>query len=739
MKSVFKLFQPDLGYFLPLILFLGLIIVPTGLFGQNLCFTTLALISRAEKDKSSKDKSSKDNYTFPVIKINNKWQLSALLELKEGNRKLFFDENGITVRTKAGSIYSVFLPLQNLKQISKNPIVKIIQADRKKIMLCLDSARKSCGADLVQAGIGLPRAFHGTGVVVGVIDEGINYAHTTFYDSTATRFRVKAVWDQQDTMSQHPSGYNYGSEYAIQSQILAKNHDTFKNFSHGTHTSSIAAGSGWLTPNRSLRGIADDAEIIQVSSELTDTKIVDGTNYIFNYASSHQMPAVINMSFGGWGYAMDGTDLMDKALDSLTGPGKIIVAAMGNEGKIKQHLSGTLTPFDTIRTIANIRKPAGFYFDYSEMDLWTQNPSGKLILKIGFTDSVGNMANAAQLFDCAHNRKDTLKLISGSDTLLLRVQTDSAYHTNNCQHILVGFNNHSPRLYPWFGVSGQGNFHLLSPFINLIDRFNGSNFGLPGFQAGDSLMNQRAPGGTAKKIIAVGSYNTKKSYHTLDGINHTRASIAAEGTISDFSSHGPTIDGRMKPDVCAPGSVIVAALNQSDNTLNNQSVVYFSPFQGKSYPYGANSGTSMACPMVTGMVALLLEQNPSLNPDKVRSLLRNSAVTDSFTGSIPAIGSPVWGFGKANIAKSLFNLLPLNERLIFPIGLTIYPNPNQGIFEIQSENEALLSVRITDIFGKEIKEIRPENLQNLYNLPSGLYFIEAQYAAGSKKGRVVIE
>jgi subtilisin family serine protease len=123
--------------------------------------------------------------------------------------------------------------------------------------------------------------------------------------------------------------------------------------------------------------------------------------------------------------------------------------------------------------------------------------------------------------------------------------------------------------------------------------------------------------GTARGVITVGSYVTRAD---------------DPGGISRFSSHGPTRDGRPAPTLAAPGEAIMAPQPAATHT-----------------DYDLKQGTSMAAPMVTGAVALLLAKNPNLTPAEVRECLTTTARSDRFTGTTP---NHTWGAGKLDAAAA---------------------------------------------------------------------------------------
>ncbi|NNF08427.1 MAG: S8 family serine peptidase, partial [Candidatus Eisenbacteria bacterium] len=185
--------------------------------------------------------------------------------------------------------------------------------------------------------------------------------------------------------------------------------------------------------------------------------------------------------------------------------------------------------------------------------------------------------------------------------------------------------------------------------------------------------------GTAFRAITVGSFNTKRCW---DNGNPTQQctsiseSLSGEGLITWFSSHGPTRDGRQKPDLVAPGFVIAAA-KSSGIAPELESLYGFPGTIDADGVHFYQAGTSMSAPHVTGAVALLLAVEPKLTPEDVRTRLIDSSTQDEFTGEG---WSPDGGHGKLNVA-ALLNVTPLA-----PSGLRL--SAESGVLEVAWEQTA---------------------------------------------------
>jgi len=143
--------------------------------------------------------------------------------------------------------------------------------------------------------------------------------------------------------------------------------------------------------------------------------------------------------------------------------------------------------------------------------------------------------------------------------------------------------------------------------------------------------------GTAHNVVTVGAYVTKTIWLGSNGNSYGSTTVPA-GQITSFSSLGPTRDGRIKPDIVAPGMFIISARSEQIPASATDPDRY----------HRVLGGTSMSAPHVAGIIALMLQYDPSISALQIPLLLRQSAREDMFTGLLPAGGSPTWGFGKAD-------------------------------------------------------------------------------------------
>ncbi len=551
---------------------------------------------------------------------------------------------GGMVSTKIGDIMVARVPLDLLTTLEKEYSVIRMEASYVRQPV-LNVSHKEIKADQVHSGVGLPSGYKGSGVVVGVLDSGIDWKHVDFKGSDNTT-RIRYLWDMSGTTNP-PSGYSYGREYT-KSQIDAGQCfqiDGDGGGGHGTHVAGTAAGSG--KANTSYLGVAPEADIIFVkgmrshtsSGGFADADVVDGCSYIFNKAAQMGKSAVINLSLGGHFGPHDGTSLYEQSLSNLTGNGKIIVAAAGNEGNDQIHLSYATSGSNfatSKRTFWVI--PQGNTTGL--IDAWYQ--PGNISFGLAAYDNSLNLIGYTNPISAGQQIQDVAFTVGGTTYGWVTIDATAQANPNGARRVIVYLDSHSGQVnisnvYWALYTIGTGTFDA---WIARGGYFTtDSNPGL-GIVPGDNNKSIGMPA-TGNSIIAVGSYVTKTQWVDIDGNTWNQGGNPTINSISGFSSLGPSRDGRVKPDITAPGEVILAALS-SDLTIGN-GVQRQEILQGGKHK--KMQGTSMAAPHVTGVVALMLNRNSSLNYTQAVSTLKSTARADAFTGQVP---NNTYGSGKVN-------------------------------------------------------------------------------------------
>ena len=595
--------------------------------------------------------------TYGIITQNQVQYVNVFIGVADNFKVADLAPYGFLPGTISPAMVTGMVPLQNIEALANDVNVKYLSAEQKAAP-ALDSAKIASRVNLVHQGYQLPHAYFGDGVVVGIVDIGLNYDHPNFYDTTGlTNFRIKRVWEQLATSGTLPVGFSYGRELATATDIINAQRD-ITLYSHGTQVLGIAAGAGGGL-GAAYRGVAPNSDIVMVSTDGTPSKLLDGISYIMAYATSVGKPCVVNLSWGSHLGPHDGNSAFDKLCDVLVGPGKIIVGADGNQGADSIYLAKTYAGNDT-SLFSFIRFPfsSNGTNGQANIDLWgNENEDFKIAVNLyntttnQYEDNTAyfSASNSAAILDTLYDSDGTpqrtfLSISSGIDALNnkphILLNINSTQQSNSNQYVQIELVAKNSQTKAW-AADGNAIF---------------SSRGYGGKVSGGATSSTMGElGGTGKSIISVGAFTAKTDYKALNGNPFSIAGQNTIGTIASFSSKGPTADGRVKPDITAPGNFLISSVNRyhSAYTSSSNSVAAVASNAGGNWYYAYSAGTSMATPVVTGTVALWLQADPTLTPAQVKQYLKDSAITDVFTGTILPTGSNTWGWGKVDAWRGL--------------------------------------------------------------------------------------
>lgn len=440
----------------------------------------------------------------------------------------------------------------------------------------------------------------GRGVAVGVVDWGCDFAHPDFRHPDGTT-RLLALWDQRQQPGQRsPAPYGYGEVHmaeALNRALAAANpyaalgyHPADSETSrgaHGTHVLGIAAGNGrggcppGVAPEADLVFVHSSALGAEESAKLGDSvTLLEAVDFIARTAGPR--PWVINLSMGRHGEPHDGTTLVEQGLDEALreAPGRAIAQSTGNYYGRMIHAAGQLRPAQerALRWEVNETDPTP-----NELEVWY---SGLDTLEVEL-QSPGWDARAV----VAPGEQAPLRC-GGRE--VARIYHRRSEPNNLCNHVEIYLYEGAPPG-SWL-VTLRGKDVVDGRYDAWIERDAVCPPCQSSFRAEDAVVASTT-GSICNgfRTIAVGAYNLHSPRHEL----------------APFSSSGPTRDGRMKPDLVAPGMLVLAA---------------------RSAPQGAPratapsvtrmSGTSMASPYVAGTVALMFEAaGRPLRIEETRNLL----------------------------------------------------------------------------------------------------------------------
>jgi len=632
------------------------------------------------------------NQLYPIRLIQGQYHIGALIKVNPDFDQSKLNDLGARVNTRINNIWSVTIPLTSVQKLNDIEGIQYVEVDTK-IRQKLDAATAECNVNLVHSGTGLKMKCYGDSVVIGIVDGGFDFTHPTFYDTSGTNLRILRAWDQEDTQGPPPPGFTYGTEIVGSQALLDKK--SAGSGDHGTHVAGIASGSAYLVPDFQYMGVAPAADLIFINCGDASSSVTDGINYIFQYAGSIGRPAVVNLSLGSHIGPHDGTSLMDQAIDGLAGQGRIVAGAAGNEGDTPLHLYHAFSN-DTVKTFMDFASDDPDY-NSGRIDQWGSAGSD-FSMSLSVMDENGEILASTPFYAASENPSVEQVVMIGSDSLHYRITGVASNPQNQKPNLLAEIDRLSnaywltliitsatSQVHVWNDGTGDG--------ASLYDTLNGEQ--VPGYTAGDNSYTVGEIGGTSNKIISVGAYTTKNQFVNIKGETITGGDPL--GQIAYFSSLGPTADGRTKPEITAPGEKLVSSVNSfsPEYDENNSHTVLMIEKESSKWYFAAMQGTSMATPMTTGIIALMLQANHMLEPQMVKQLLKDNARTDSFTGEIPPEGSNLWGWGKIDAQKAVlaaFNIEGIENYSNSYISL--YPNPTTGVVYLKNDRSGEINSEI---------------------------------------------
>lgn len=661
--------------------------------------------------------SSADMERFPIYEIRQVKMIS-LFGLKSSTWNPSALENqGVRIGSITGDVVTFKVPLDIVADVDWTSHLRYLEIPAK-VYPTLDRARRDVRADSVQMGWGLPQAYTGKDVIIGVTDWGFDYTHPMFYDTLQQETRVLAAWDQYRNAGAAPSGFNYGVELEGSAALLSALGDTANIYSyntHGTHVAGIAGGAGAGT---AYRGMAPEAEFLFATFLIDAASVIDAYHWMKTKAEGLNKRLVINQSWGLYYMGtLDGQSLLSQAIDALSADGVVFCNSAGNNGDANFHIKKTFSQ-DTLLSRIVFDSYAGNPNMWGEsITIWGE-PGQSFDAGLNLYTSVNVLIQAGPWWSSATAPsyfEDVF--IVGTDTIYYNVTVDAAHPLNGRPHMRIRVKNtHGSIKVALKATASSGTIHAW----NVVELVNGvGNWGLSfltvGTQgvAGDANYSVSEPSCTSS-IISVAAYSA--SYTNSVGIQ-------AGGQIAPFSSLGPLITEARKPDIAAPGVNVASSI--SAWTDGAYSPVDYITFNGQQYDFARFSGTSMASPCVTGIAALMLDANPNLTPQEVKDIIMLTAREDSYTGNIPDEGSLQWGMGKINAYAAVLLALStqvneVNEGNHF----MLYPNPSSGtLHHTWRFDQCPSDVFAYDLSGKCLS-LPAESTWDLQQWPAGIYVIE---------------
>ena len=648
-----------------------------------------------------------------------------------------FMEAGGELRSSAGAVWAVWMPSDLAAALPEwRGLTDLQPAHRVRPLL--NRATLSANVNKVWQGLNLEHGFTGKDVIIGVTDWGFDYTNPAFYDTNMLQYRVLRAWDQFRNAGPAPAGFTYGTEFVGKEQLLAAQCDTSNIYGrhyHATHVASIAAGGGAGTK---YRGVAFDANLIFATFLVDEAAVLDAFNWMKQVAEEEGKRLVINMSWGLYFMDnLDGTGLFSQAMAALAQDGVLFVTSGGNNGDVNFHVSHTFTSqTDTARTMVS-------FDQYQNPNTWgqslhlTNEPYSDFSFALGLYNNNNLYLSETEFYTTLGGDRyvDTF-LIYDSDTIFYNINIESENPYNHRPQVRFRVKtlpaNYKCALYV---TASEGTFHgwnvveLTTDVGNWGDDFSAA---FPNWLKGDAKYGLGMPA-NADCAVTVAA-------HITGNVNIN--GIWQGSTIANFSSCGPTIDGRAKPDVSAPGRDIVSAMSSFTDQQTTAMTIETVEFEGRQYKFSNLSGTSMSSPFVAGVAALVLQANPYLSPAQVKQILIETAYWDSYAEEY---GHERFGAGKVDAYAAVLKALDMvgvqpyhtNENRF-----DVYPNPvsDYAWLQIVTDDFMMTDVALFDLSGKIVYHNSfPAGVHKISfsDYPAGCYFVKFTTAGVTETRKLI--
>lgn len=509
----------------------------------------------------------------------------------------------------------VTISIDRLSELYTFSQIEYIELPKTLTFMLRDSLESACISSVQRPGeLGLT----GKGVIIGIIDSGIDYTHPDFRNPDGTS-RILYLWDQT-AAGPPPQGFRNGTEYTqaqINEALLSANPMSLvpstDTAGHGTAVAGIAAGNGASSSGAEV-GVAPGASLIIVKLGHTgnefftrNTEIMRAVKYLSDKALALNMPLSINLSYGTNNGSHTGDSLFERYLNSMCERWKTVMAvASGNEGSAGHHYHAKLVQNETSTIEFSVSSnPRSLY-----MTLWKNFADTITFELIGPNGRSTGIIQPLQSITRAR--------LGGTEISIIYSQPN---------HYTV-----QQEVYFLFSTQGDG---ITSGVWNLIARgekiLDGEfNIWLPtvedvtqntSFLRANVNLTLTLPS-TAQNVISVGGYNSMLGIATV------------------FSGRGPA-NGCLpvKPDLVAPSVSVLTTKARGG--------------------YDSYTGTSMASPFVAGAAALMMEwgiirgNDPFLYGQRVKAFLQRGA-NRQFSNQFP---NNLWGYGALSLCDTMDELV----------------------------------------------------------------------------------
>ena len=691
----------------------------------------------------------------------------ALVESTDGDATIQ-QKGGLVWQDFGHGFYAAFLPVDSLGALDQSASIVRMEANELSNVLN-DNSKEILGVNKVWNGIELPQAFRGNGVLAGVMDIGFDFTHPSFRNEDGSS-RVIWFWDP---LAENDNPKELGRTYTTPDEVLAAEHSyNAAQDNHGSHVLGSIAGRGI---DGNFAGMAPEADIIgghvpigdipqDFYSRLNDylmKTFLPETNglpmgivnveissvielamlyKIFKKADELNKPCVVNWSFGAPSSFSADFTAYETVLNRMLGPGRIVVASAGNDGGMMKYVKKEADkPMEQpVYYKSEIRTYSMFI--RTKMD----NPFFKMDMV--FEDLADTIhidtydAIIKNAFNQDYEASVDIPRSEWEDEFedVEEYPFSVAVKTTNFAEGYAGFNLivHPSEKYS-HSENMVGKIIVNSP-VEL--EFLGSKDAKGGYTrfSNENIENSRGCNiktinlpGSLERIVTVGAMHQCTSFTNIFGEDATYIALGSEnGHLSSFSSCGPTIDNRIKPDVVAPGHNVLSVYNSfyepgpAENV--EKKMAYKANAFGKDYAIWTMSGTSMSSPVATGVIALWLQANPNLTPEDIKGVIERTShqPEPEFSGTDKNV---YYGWGEIDAYAGLLDILGLT-------GISEISKHQPAGLKFRLEGRTLYidgidsseTVTVFDLSGRPVlrTETSSDGILSLPELSAGVYAVQ---------------
>ncbi|MEL7160124.1 MAG: S8 family peptidase, partial [Bacteroidota bacterium] len=588
-------------------------------------------------------------------------------------------------------------------------------------------ARTEIGLDEVYSTYNL----NGEGTLVVMIDRGIDYHHPAYLKADGTT-RLAYVYDM---IADH-DGNPYGVGRILDAEDI--NGDLMTdgpplsndNHGHGTATTGIIAGNDGGTGNDDFAGVAPEATIISIklvqdgfpaaggspgeAGFFDPTYIPIALQFARDKIAELGLPSVTLLNIGSIGAPTDGTSTVGRALTDFA-EDHPFVCGVGDDGGADNVAKGDINAVGNDPTVdIRIEKLSPGNLD---AELWY---SAGTRFEARLTTPDGTQLTPR----VPANNQRTME--DGDNVTVWHNGSEQDFWGSNGPRrqvfirIAEGTGIYTLRLRRISGNDGSFIATMNPSRYNLANRFLdfGSNVG--------SINDYSA----SPSVISPSDYVFNNRWTNVDGNMFNFTGQGAPGEIWVGSSKGPTQDDRLGIDFAAPGEVLFGPY--SAGSFYSRAVSSIA--QGSNGLYGIQNAVSAAAPLTAGVIALMLERDPTLSPAEILDILQQTARSDGFTGTVP---NNTWGHGKLDAMAALNEVDRLTgtsnpEAGLY--GVRVRPNPaTTRVFLDVPEKVRLREAMLFDVMGRPLRNYSSADLANgldLGGLTAGPYLLRLRGASG---------